>query len=233
VPPSERRTHRQRQVPRITINRPRVEPVAGVVVLVEQVIGIEADTRIVSQLVLGHGIPDRIPRPVDVGSTCANTIARLPSRAGYRANVALRGHPCAKCQAVQRARQPIRGRSLEQVRRVAAAITVDTAEVQVRVARVNVPVRGQCTGDFQVDAVGFLARAGFVGVVTGRCGQVAVQHGLVFLLGAEVRRRGIQAAIEPFALDAGFVALPANRLDLAAAAGLGGLRGEDVGVAGV
>jgi len=83
--------------------------------LVEQVIGIEANAGLVRQLVLGHGIPNRIPRPVDVGRARADAITRLPSGAGHRTNVALRGNPCAKRQAVQWAGEAVGGGGLEQV----------------------------------------------------------------------------------------------------------------------
>lgn len=119
------------------------------------------------------------------------------------------------------------------MRRVAATVAVDAAEVQVGVTGVDVPVRRQRTGDLQVDTVGFLAGAGLVGIATGGGGQAVVEYRLVLLLGAEVRRRCIQPPVQPRTLDTGFVALATDRLDLGAAGGLGGLRVEDVGVAGV
>lgn len=201
--------------------------------LIKQVIDVQADRRIVRYLILGHRIPYRIPRPVHIGRPRTHPVHRLPRRAGDGADVGLCLDASAQGQAIKRAGQTIGSGSLEQVRGVATPVTVHTAEVQVGVARIDVPVRGQGAGDFQVDAVGFLAGTGLVGIATGRGGQAVVEHSLVFLLGAEVRRRCIQATLQPLAFDAGFVALAANGLDLGAALGFCRLRVEDVGVTGV
>lgn len=110
---SERRAHRQRHVSRIAIDRPGIEPVPGVVMLVEQVVDVEAHRRIVGQLVLGHGIPDRVTRPVHVRGPRTHAVDRLPGGAGYRADVALCLDAGAQGEAIERAGQTIGGRGLE------------------------------------------------------------------------------------------------------------------------
>lgn len=60
---SKRRTHRHRHAPRVSIDRPGIEPILGVVMLVEQVLDIQADRGVIGQLALYASPPVGVVRP--------------------------------------------------------------------------------------------------------------------------------------------------------------------------
>ncbi len=133
----------------------------------------------------------------------------------------------------------MRGVAGEQLQRGLRQVGVDVGTVDVlgHVARSTegrIPARGQFAVHFELEAAADGAACSAIGELV-----LAAQHRLtggladVVLFDAEHGQRGVQAVVEPRALDANFVALAIDRIEVAAIAVLQRLRLENFGVAGV
>ncbi|MNN33396.1 hypothetical protein D3C81_1471550 [compost metagenome] len=149
---------------------------------------------------------------------------------------ALPGDIATDSQAVEQARQPICGNHTGNLFGLSGAdfIVVFVFRMPVGIATMDIPVRHQLTGDFDLKTPSIDPRRGAVGGGIGHINAQAISLGYVVLLRGEHSQAGIEATVEVLAFNSQFVASTGQWVDRCAVAiRVERLRLEDIGVAGI